>query len=331
MSHKKEHPGLPLPSNALRTNLEGVYALPPPPEGFRPLTADNRVLQMYGLPLRPDAKRNPQALRAWTRAMSQPLGRFVQPIFTAVPRPASPRPSPRGGTTYNTGSTWAGCTLAGKNWATVWARWTVPTAIPPPNPGSQTDWQYSAWIGLDSSNPPDNDILQSGIQQEITGSGQLFVSTASAWWEWFVHENNAPGAQPIPYRNGMNFPIGAGDTVDVLVGGSDQGGYIQFQNVTRNLYTAFAVPIPAHAQFKGDSIEWIVEQPLTQPAGANYTERLPLPDFGTITFNNCGGCSVEKVSGNPQDGTKTTITDNNGNPLTSESLGDGTVSVSYLP
>jgi hypothetical protein len=326
MSHKKDRQGWSIPANALRTNLEGVYALPPPPEGFNPLTADNRILQMYGLPLRPDAKRNPQALRAWRRAFGQPLGRFVQPIFTPIMRPGGRR---GGATTYNAGSTWAGCILTGKNWATVWARWTVPAAIPPADAGQEIDCAYSAWIGVDS-NPPDNDILQAGIHQGVTGSATVYNQPTSAWWEWYVDETNAPPEQPVKLPNGMNLPVAAGDTVDVLVGGSNQGGYIQFRNVSQNLYTAFSVPIPAHAQFKGDAIEWIVEQPLTLPAGASSPERLPLPDFGTITFTNCGGCTVEKVNGNPVDGTKTTIIDGNGKALTSESLGDGTVSVSYL-
>jgi hypothetical protein len=329
MSRNRVRSNLSLPDNALPTNLEGVYALPPPPENFYPLTANNRILKMYGLPSRPDAKKNPQALRAWKRALSRPIGRFIQPVFTAVPEVTRGRPRPRGpGSTFNAGSTWAGCILSGNNWATVWARWTVPMVIPPANPGSQTEWQCSTWVGIDSS-LPDNDILQAGTHQGIAGSGEVFVGTSYAWWEWFVDEKNAPPEQLITGRCGTNFPIGFGDTVDVLVGGSDQGGYIQFSNVSRSLYTAFAVPIPANAVFKGNFIEWILEQPLTQLAGATTKTRLPLPDFGTVTFHNAGGCSVEKENGNPQNGTTTTITDDNGDALTSEALGDSSVTINY--
>ncbi len=79
MNNKRDRVKVSVPRKALLTNLAGVYALPPPPEDFCPVTADNKLLKIYGLPLRPDAKENPQALRAWKRAFSRPIGRFIQP------------------------------------------------------------------------------------------------------------------------------------------------------------------------------------------------------------------------------------------------------------
>jgi len=38
-----------VPEYALPTNLQGVCALPPPPEGFNPLAANNATLIKFGI------------------------------------------------------------------------------------------------------------------------------------------------------------------------------------------------------------------------------------------------------------------------------------------
>jgi hypothetical protein len=56
-----------------------------------------------------------------------------------------------------------------------------------------------------------------------------------------------------------------------------------------------------------------------------------LPQFGSVTFTDCGGCSTDKLTeGDPQQGSGLNIEDANGNPLTSVSAAPGTVTVTQL-
>jgi hypothetical protein len=87
-----------IPAHAVRSNLEGVYALPPPPEGFNPLTASNTTLRRYGIPPRPDPKRSPQGLQAWGARSTGRWGlrRAGLRDWSRDPTPASTPPEPGG-------------------------------------------------------------------------------------------------------------------------------------------------------------------------------------------------------------------------------------------
>jgi hypothetical protein len=311
------------PENARATNLKGVYTFEPPPQDFNPLTASDVLLRKYRLPLRPDPDKSPQALRAWKRAFNQPLGQFIQPVFQVVPMR---RPQWDLTQAWNSIETWAGCTLSGSNWQSVWASWTIPALIPPANQGSQTEWSCSTWVGINAS----PSLLQVGTTQSISADGK---ATCIAWGEWDIANvfTAADAQQPVPFPPGRHqsqtMPVNANDTIEVqlVYAPTENLGTYIFNNITQSKWTSWIIPANA-SSFQGNTIAWILETPVDQTSGATTD----LPDFGTVTFLNCGGCTSDKsVGGDPQNGSITTIS-NNGIPLTSEFLGDSSVTINYL-
>jgi hypothetical protein len=310
----------PIPETALRTNLKGVFTLGPPPAGFDPSTASNALLRKYGLPQRPNPDKNPLAWRAWKQAVSRPLGEFIHPVFEPLPWPRAPKPDPV--SVWNA-NTWAGGELPG-NWQSVWGTWTVPTVTLPANPGSQSLFACSAWVGIDTS----PDVLQVGTAQQINSAGATFYGP---WFEWFLQEpniENSPTQQTV-----KKLTVNVNDVVQVQLAYAptiNQGSCI-FSNFTTGKWTSFYIPNVGGATFTGNTIEWIVEAPVVQVTSSSTPVAATLPQFGSVTFTDCGGCSTDKLTeGDPQQGSGLNIEDANGNPLTSVSAAPGTVTVTQL-
>jgi hypothetical protein len=311
----------PVPETALRTNLKGVFTLGPPPAGFDPSTASNALLRKYGLPQRPNPDRNPLAWRAWQQAVSRPLGELIHPVFEPSPWQRAAKPDPV--SVWNNASTWAGAVLDGQ-WQSVWGAWTIPTVTVPANPGSQSLFACSAWVGIDAS----PDTLQVGTTQQITSAG---ATKYQPWFEWFLQEanmENSPTQQIVP-----GLTVAANDAVLVqlvYVPMYNQGTYI-FTDITSGKWTSFFIPNVGGATFTGNTIEWIVEAPTVQLTSSSSPMVAPLPQFGSVTFTDCGGCSSDKLTqGDPYQGYPVEIFDANGNPLTNVSAAPGTVTVTQL-
>jgi Peptidase A4 family len=313
---------------ALETNIKGVYTFEPPPEGFDPRTASNALLKKYHLPLRPDPDRTPQALRAWRRVFNKPLGKFIQPVFQFTPKRgpivSDPFAPPE---IFNTGSAWAGGQLPG-NWQSVYGRWSVPD-ITPGAPTSNPPWICSTWVGINA--PPS--LIQVGTTQSVDQNGGASVS---AWAEWDISGSftSADAAQPLPgfyYLNSgtlvhQTMPLEINDVVEVELIYNSSGATYMFNNVTKSVWTSWIIPTNAE-QIEVAEIVWILETPVIDMAG----DLAALPDFGTVTFLNCGGCSADKsTNGTPGDGGTPTEITNNGAQLTDVNLGDSTVTITYI-
>src|SRR5262245_11798603 len=81
-----------------------------------------------------------------------------------------------------TSNNWAGGTIKGA-WTAVVGIWHVPSvsksAFPP---GTAGDWNSSSWVGIDGTYGS-NDVLQAGIQQEVSASS---VASYTPWYEWYA-------------------------------------------------------------------------------------------------------------------------------------------------
>jgi hypothetical protein len=127
-----------------------------------------------------------------------------------------------------------------------------------------------------------------------------------------------------------NFPVNPGDTVFCSVQYINNGtaGHLYFANDTTGEHFSLTIAPPPGATFNGNSAEWIMEAPDTGlPVSA-------LPSFTPVQFTAALACGADgQTVGNPQNGDTWTIVDNSQNPpvsLTSTTLGDGTVTVSFI-
>jgi hypothetical protein len=294
------------------------------PKGFDLTTASDALLRKYHLQ-RPDPDKAPQALRAWQRAFNKPIGQFIQPVFQYIPRRRPIFDPPE---IFNTNLSWAGGRLSGE-WQSVYGRWTVPD-LTPGAPSSQPPWICSTWVGINA--PPS--LLQVGTTQSVDQYGGTSVS---AWAEWDISNEFTAGDAPQPLPDfyyltsgtlvHQTMPLAINDNVEVqLVYTDDNASYI-FNNITQKAWTSWSIPANA-SQIQVKEIVWILETPVIDPAG----DLAPLPDFGTVTFLNCGGCSSDKsANGDPGNGGTTTNITNNGAPVTEVTLGDSTVTITYTP
>ncbi|KAI0325217.1 acid proteinase [Cubamyces sp. BRFM 1775] len=201
---------------------------------------------------------------------------------------------------------WSGAVLyysKGTSWQNVTGTFTVPT---PQEPFNATGFHSaSAWVGLDGYNC--NNLLQTGVDFSVNGN----KVTYTPWYEWY----------PASAKDFSGFPIHAGDTITatVIATSSTNGTATLFNHATGAQVTHTFSNQPALCNV---SAEWIVE---------DYIEngkRVPLSDFGTITFTNI---SAERSSG-PVDPSGARIYEikQNGTQLTSVSVTSSAVVVNYV-
>jgi hypothetical protein len=161
-------------------------------------------------------------------------------------------------TTYS--SNWSGLGGTGSGIDGVEGHWMVPSVD-----SSTAAGDSSSWVGVDGLDADDQDLIQTGTEQDTTGGYY-------AWWEILpdpaVRIVAAPG-QPAPVR--------PGDEMTAIVNRTARSGVwtIYLQDVTRHWYFQQQSPYLG----PGHSAEWIEEAP-TGAAG-----RAALPDFKTVTFS----------------------------------------------
>ncbi len=256
----------------------------PPPSDFDPRTASDAVLVRHGLPRRPSADGEPGLARIWERLFARPVT-FVEAELS--PAPSVPgRDRLRASQTHPSG--WAGVTRekherAGSDFqepATfVFANLIVPHVYDV-HPADQ-DWNVGFWVGLDR----DEMILQGGVAANLeTESVFSFGDGVDwyAWVEWWLREGDSPPSQVT------NFPVSPGDTISLLVCGTEPDfGLISMLNISKGYGTSIGVPAPtADIRLQGGSAEWIVEAPTASPG---------LPYFSPVTFYDCLAGSAHEL------------------------------------
>jgi hypothetical protein len=284
-----------LPFQIAPTNIPGTYTIPAPPRDFDPRTASQRELIRHGILFRkPVDEDDPSLHAAWNRFCS----RYSQAKTRVVPQleprtgrtqPLKLRPS-KESAGLDTLASWAGAVMVGGPWVSVCAVWNVPTVsipngqivgesnlcsdppeppvtFPPPGP-----WQSATWVGLGGfipvdvvSRTPGTDIIQVGIMQEISATGEV---SYQAFYQWYL--SNSPSSNTvvtIPNSDGPNdFSVMPGDLISgSVVYMGEQGDFPPLALTQVNLYsdrTKQSISLlvtQINANFTGQSSEWVME------------------------------------------------------------------------
>lgn len=181
-----------LPFRVVPTNVPGAYAVPDLADGLNVSSAAPTTLLRHGIPFRrPDGQDRPAVLEAWERAFGSKRG--AGKVITPVLQPQMGRthhlrqPAVLQNNNFNNNQ-WAGAVVKG-TWVSATGQWTVPTVSKPSEAqGTKiSGWDSSSWVGIDGFNGAgytgSNDVLQAGVQQVVSASGN---ASYVAWFEWFV-------------------------------------------------------------------------------------------------------------------------------------------------
>jgi Peptidase A4 family len=319
-----------IPYSLVSTNLTGAYATPAPADGFDPNKASAAELVKNGLLWRrPAPTDNPALVRAWQQVFSRTWlakDRIVPQLETQTGKTHALKKPLTQVTDQNfVNGAWSGAGIRGGKWTGVIGFWDIPTVSKPSEPqGEIGGWDSSSWIGLDGFNIGivSNDVLQAGVQQVVSASGQ---ASYVAWFEWFAPaQAGSPGY--IDQTNILNFQVKPGQQVYCSVQYVNNGtaGYIYFANEATGQHFSITLAPPPGATFAGNSIEWIMEAP---DGGEPITA---LPKFTPVQFTTAVGCDAAGAVGNPQNGDTANIETASGQLLTKVAVGNETVTIDFI-
>jgi hypothetical protein len=311
-----------LPFELHPTNLTGAFTSPAPPDDLDPHQASAATLVKHGiLWKRPRRGDDPRLVRAWQEVFSRKWSAKNRIVPISEPQTGKThvlRALKKTADTGYTSDNWSGGVIQGQ-WSTALGFWTIPTVSKPESQGTDGEWNSSSWIGIDGFGS--NDVLQAGIQQRVTAGGQ---AEYVVWYEWYAPpQANSPGY--VWQTNIANFPVGPGQQVfcSVQYMKNKTAGYLYFANEATGQHFSIILAPPPGANFNGDSMEWIIEAPDGGEPSA------PLPDFTPIRFTTALGCNANgSVVGNPEAGEYINIV-YDGKALTSVTLGDDLVTVTF--
>lgn len=320
-----------IPFRVMPTNLKGAYSVVAPPDDFDPNTASADELIKNGILWRRPTASDPRALQeAWQKFFSRKwLAKDREvPVFPpAIRRRHILKTPPRKitDTTY-AGPIWSGAaTLSNGPYTGAVGMWKVPTVLRPPWPpsssGSASDpYDSSSWVGLDGY-LISSDVLQAGVEQYVDGGGHAHYT---AWYEWYVaiDADNNTGPGYVNETSIPTVPVAPGD--EIFVSAQYIGktfGYIWLANQTTGKHFTIVLAPPPHADFNGDTVEWIMEDP---DGGEDASS---LPKFTPVIFTNAIACTAAGGTNNPANCDTLNIATSGERALTSTSLGDYTATV----
>jgi hypothetical protein len=256
----------------LTKKLLGGIRLPKSrPEDFDPRVASDEDLKLYGLPPRPDKATQPKQFAKWEDVMGRKLT-FVSPTFKIVEDTIE-------------STNWCGAvnTNLGEDdsfWE-VSAEWEVPNQEPSKEAdGTYKDGKYRfpIWVGIDGT-AGSHDVLQCGTGQRVEViDGQKNPPDTFAWFEWY----------PAHMCRIEGFDVQVGDMVWCLIAAySNTEGAAFFFNERSWEFTSVTFDAPDGTQLKGNSAEWIVEDPAIPGSTSHPKKRYPMGNFGHVTFYSC--------------------------------------------
>jgi hypothetical protein len=302
-----------LPHPVIPTNLEGAYLIPLPPDDFDARAASPDELVRHGMYWAATPDRHPAIVSAkeWLLSRKWVSKNQIAPLLKPrnTPSRVHKRPfQPHGSaTSYNK---WSGAAIGnvGVPWVSAFGIWNVPTVSQPGEPAGakkfpdadgnlQTGWNSSSWVGIDGlaeNGSTSNDVLQGGVQQGLSTSGEL---TYVAFYEWAV---DLPISSPayVQQTDITEFAVQPGDQMLcwVLYLPLPFFGYVYGYVLLANYSTGQAVALllapPPGASFNGDSVEWIMEAPGGEPTTS-------LPQFTDVVFTLCGSIDSNGEAGDP--------------------------------
>ena len=257
-----------------------VYSFPAPPAGFNAVLATDEERARYGLPRRPNPlARNPMAYQTWLRAMSA-AQTYVAPQVMATRRRHARVLGLRASNSAGTFSSqnWAGQTILNNtvsygpnSYGEVLAQWVVSAVQQPPGTCGGTDLS-AIWVGIDGIGGS-NDVLQGGTEADANCSAGNTTQVFYPWFEWY----------PDYEYQITNFPVVAGAPFLVVVQAtSATTATVVYVNIKSRGYTVAGVSAPAGTTLKGNSAEWVIERPASEPGNTLGT----MADFGMILMTS---------------------------------------------
>jgi peptidase A4-like protein len=281
-----------------------------PPDGFKPLEAEDRELRVYGFPRRPTE--NPELLKRWQTAYDRKL-RFIRPVFRRIDWKRRRIPGKAGlkkAHGVEQSNIWSGAVVHVRDKTVRWvaSEWTVPNAYPPPDGGAPLVW-YSAstWIGIDGDGSPD--VLQAGCDSDVMSFFGFTWRQLMPWWEWFPEDTHWIS----------NFPVSQGDTMSCVIcvdPGSTTAAEIYMLNSTNGAHTSFAVTASNGTSLVGNCAEWIVE------ALEIDTSVPELASYGSVYFDGCVAGASDQTLLQAGDGNTINMIDANGKVISRAEIED---------
>lgn len=271
-----------------------------PPPGFSPLAASSADLKEYGFPMRPDPSLQPAEYAFWQELFAPTLQYEsfdieIDPVFATRSRGFFAQ-LPRRQTSLN----WSGAYITprdGTVFSSIWTKFQVPTPEVPPADPSSGEYRSSTWIGFDGQRRYYTSTLpQFGTAQNIRPSAATIKRSYFAWWQWWVRGDEN---QAFPIT--LTAPVvDAGDLIMCFMQVAEDRSGMSFviRNVTSGRLVQFfqnAPPTSKGQPFKvpGATAEWVMERPADPP----HPTLMELPDYGTVSFHDCGAGAVDRKTG----------------------------------
>ncbi|MGO8709765.1 MAG: G1 family glutamic endopeptidase [Terracidiphilus sp.] len=334
------------PDSLIPTNVNGVYAFPPPPDDLDLQSAEDPVLANYGIFLpRPVRSENPALVAIWNKITGRKWRTIIPQIGTLTGRAQSmiyhrgpPAPPSQPG--------FASCNLfsaPGQPWDTVFATWNCPTLSAPPQglPKGNVP-QLALWVALDAGETSNgtnvnSEMLQAGFTPGLNYPSTGDFSVSAPWWMWFppgpnVNQSGIPVSGEL-----LTFPpIKAGDEVMVQVSylwllfdplsfsldfKLGLYGSMSIRNMTQSISTSLLFEAPSGATGAGASIEWVMEN--VNWSNPDLGVAPVVPKFSPVQFSDVGPASPTESGATIFDMQDTTLP---GHP-TAVSVGTGPNSV----
>jgi hypothetical protein len=306
------------------TNLPDVHAYPEPPAGFDPLTARAEDLHRFGFPPRPSFMRNQPAYATWKHLVTRNAQR-ITPVLSKttirhLPSIRSTGPGDGARTQLNGvrainaySQNWAGIVdsgsisgFSGQSIYTLWGEFNIPVAQQAFGTCSGTD--YSAvWIGIDGYGST-TDVLQAGGEADAYCAEGTTLPNYYLWFEWYPGDGYTI----------TNVPVSAGDDIAVqVVADNATTASVYIADETKNNYVSLTFNAPGGTHLTGNSAEWVIERPeignnlgtLTNYVTSFIGNLVALQENGTPIFGPSGTGTFPA--------NYLTMTDNNGNPISS--------------
>lgn len=266
--------------------IDGVEnSFPVPPEDFKPLTATDEQLEIYGFPPRPD-RENQEEYNQWAELMSNYKYTKAPELEVAIKHDeesistlsfTGDTRDPKG--TYVAGDTSdpKGACVAGYTSTTSGSKfYTMIQAdmVYPKVTTKETKAKCSFWIGMGRAS------YKKAVCAGFTTEVQKSQAQKNKAWYGYREENRK-------YKTEFNitdFAVNAGDNLHIYFSYQKSSNKLNyyFANNTTGQTSSALVDIHTGVYFDGSKASWVIEQ-LCNLSGIPYK----LADFGSVTFKNC--------------------------------------------
>ncbi|MGO9604864.1 MAG: G1 family glutamic endopeptidase [Candidatus Binataceae bacterium] len=221
------------PFPLVRTNMEGVYTIPPLPDDLDLKTASDATLWQHGLLLRrPGPGDHPAIVAAWNQIYERGL-RIIAPHLEPLPPTGRriirrmPHPGPPGGGQATLSNLCGGALEGSGGWSSVTGTLNLPyLSVPAQGLQGKQPAGLAAWVGLDGLGPvgPGSGTVPSDffelLQAVITFNLDMTTNPPStdfqASWLWLGPDPNDPYAMiPVAGAGITNARMKSGDLVSL--------------------------------------------------------------------------------------------------------------------